>query len=880
METTYRPCILNDVREWTVHTDPERITGLADRVQARRRGAWVFEGPAGIGSSTLARAVGDALRERDFTVLEVFALPGLRDVPLGALMPLLAEPVARTDDEENAADRLQRLFARLARGTARTVLLVDDAASMDDMSSAAVHQLVQAYGVRCILTVRVGQTWSASLTRLADQGLVERVPVGPLDHARLAAQLEGAVGATVAPESLFELLERSAGHPLFLRLLLEACEDSDLVRSSERGIVLGSPPLPPRVAQIVREWIAPLTDTERVPFERLALARVLPHETLEPATLARLLTLGVAARDGDDVRMSHPLVAETVVADLPAPLREQRRREAATLLSDALALAPDDERRFALVELLARSADAPATAEVAWAAQAATWRGRHAQAVRLAERADALAVERGEDRPLEALILRGESLAILGRLDDADAAFEAALAAHTDDAGIALAASRASQYWAIRRHDSPRAAEIERTAAAAIRSEEARAFLFSATAKWRIMLGEATQLPASSGLLASSEAAAAAAALEPTLLATLSGVLSGHPQRTRDAIARGRPHAAAAQPIVRHAAELFDFAEAFLPALDGDLDRAMTALSAHATERMSEGAGMWNYALALLEYHAGRWQDASVHAATAVEQLAWRDLLAARGANLGLRAAIAAQQGDHGGAASLLRAVGPDLRRVVTADLQAAEAESWIAHRTGAPDPAAPIERAVDAAAGTGHDGWMAFTAHSAIRLGRPDRVLAVLRAIDPPPKARVFGWIVAHGEALQRGDAADLLRAADALEAAGIHAGAHDAARQALLRARETGRTDLARRARVVASRIGSALPPAITRADTGDVLSAREWDVATAAAARARNREIAERLGLSLRTVENHLASAYRKLGVSGRDELRELLTENPLD
>ena len=45
-------------------------------------------------------------------------------------------------------------------------------------------------------------------------------------------------------------------------------------------------------------------------------------------------------------------------------------------------------------------------------------------------------------------------------------------------------------------------------------------------------------------------------------------------------------------------------------------------------------------------------------------------------------------------------------------------------------------------------------------------------------------------------------------------------------------------------------------------------------AAATRLHNREIAKQFGLSVRTVENHLASAYRKLGVAGRDELAEAL------
>lgn len=56
----------------------------------------------------------------------------------------------------------------------------------------------------------------------------------------------------------------------------------------------------------------------------------------------------------------------------------------------------------------------------------------------------------------------------------------------------------------------------------------------------------------------------------------------------------------------------------------------------------------------------------------------------------------------------------------------------------------------------------------------------------------------------------------------------------------------------------------------DLRSALSAREREVADLAAAGLRSRQIAERLFLSHRTVDSHLGSAYRKLGVSSRTAL----------
>jgi DNA-binding CsgD family transcriptional regulator len=72
------------------------------------------------------------------------------------------------------------------------------------------------------------------------------------------------------------------------------------------------------------------------------------------------------------------------------------------------------------------------------------------------------------------------------------------------------------------------------------------------------------------------------------------------------------------------------------------------------------------------------------------------------------------------------------------------------------------------------------------------------------------------------------------------------------------------------LAARCEGAFTPALAHGPDADVLTRREREVAALAATGLSNREVAARLFVSLRTVENHLHRAFSKLGVSSRDEL----------
>jgi DNA-binding NarL/FixJ family response regulator len=157
--------------------------------------------------------------------------------------------------------------------------------------------------------------------------------------------------------------------------------------------------------------------------------------------------------------------------------------------------------------------------------------------------------------------------------------------------------------------------------------------------------------------------------------------------------------------------------------------------------------------------------------------------------------------------------------------------------------------------------GDEAFALYDAVRLGAPERVARRLPA---------GGVLARHAEALARGDGQGLDRVAQELEERGFALFAAEACAQAVRAHREPRAARLSRtRAVALARRCQGARTPALSGLVLGE-LTARQRQIVTLAAAGLSNRQIAERLTLSVRTVGNHLYSAYTRLGASDRGAL----------
>ena len=135
------------------------------------------------------------------------------------------------------------------------------------------------------------------------------------------------------------------------------------------------------------------------------------------------------------------------------------------------------------------------------------------------------------------------------------------------------------------------------------------------------------------------------------------------------------------------------------------------------------------------------------------------------------------------------------------------------------------------------------------------------------------------HAAAARARDARELDGAADDFEALGamlLAAEAASAAAEAFSRAGDRrAATAALRRASALAAACEGAATPGLIHATTAAVpLTGREREIAMLAAEGMTSKDIAERLYLSVRTVDNHLQHVYAKLGVSSRTGLARAL------
>jgi DNA-binding CsgD family transcriptional regulator len=299
-----------------------------------------------------------------------------------------------------------------------------------------------------------------------------------------------------------------------------------------------------------------------------------------------------------------------------------------------------------------------------------------------------------------------------------------------------------------------------------------------------------------------------------------------------------------------------------------------------------------------LALRVGSVADAERHARVALEEAGERASLSATGA---LRVLVGAltERGATAEAHEMLRTSNAPPStglRHARARLMLAEGRFEAAYATASE---VGVRRARQGRTNPTFDAWRSTAAIALAHLGRSEEAIAL--ADDELALARSFGAPIPIAgalaaraaiepdhrsratfcaESLERlaGRPAGLasmhlrLELGGALARIGLRVQARDVLRRALAEADRVGALLHAERAR--RELVATGLRPRRAAVDGAGSLTPRQRQICQLAAAGKANRAIASELYLSIKTVETHLAAAYRKLGVRTRGELSRSL------
>lgn len=852
-------------RPWPLTGRDAELDEIVASVRPGAAGILVV-GPAGVGKTRLVR---EAAARAGARVVWALASRAARPYPLGAFAGLVDVPPG------DAAAAVGRVLDDLARRRP-AVLGVDDAHLLDELSALVLHRVAVGRVVPVLVTVRDGHPAPDPVTALWKDELLPRRDLAPLDRTTTTELVARALAGPVETASAHRLWALSGGSPLFLRHLVTGeVAAGRLSPASGVWCWTGEPHVSRELAALLEHEIGALDVTVRDVVDLVALGEPLDVGTLAelaggPAVEdaeARGLVRTEAGAAGVVARLVHPLYGE-VRRDAMGLARARRLRG---LLAARLDPGTDALRRAVLgVE----SDLSPDRALLLRAAQEAL--GFHD--LPLAER---LARAAAADGDWQARLVHASTLSWLTRGEEAETIL-ADLAAHAPDGARRawVHAHRAGNLiWTLR--DPARARAVLDEAAAipdagpvGATVEAMTAALDAATGDARSALGRAVDLlgrdlPDDLTRLVVTAAVAASAAVQgrADLL---------------DAVAARQGTGASGRAI-----PVFGLADWLVLGyrLRGDVATARE-VSRDLQESSAQLPGPARLMGLVLAGHAAL-SGGDVRAAVVPLREAWAGLGPSRHefrfrarTLLATAYALAGRTDDARALADeLAHDTHPAYALYVPDDLLA---RAWSAAADGALTEA--VRHAVAAAEVAREQGEPAYEVlawQTVTQLGGAPDAVARLEALAGEVGGPRVVAALAHARAWEVLDAEALTAAGHAWEAMGDVVAAADAHAQAADVHRSAGRHGSAltatTRAHDLAGRSG-ARTPALTAAVHPLPLTRREREVVSLAARGLSNREIADRLTVSVRTAEGHLYRAGLKLGISDRARLAGVLEEPP--
>lgn len=848
----------------------------------RIAGAVVLAGEAGVGKTRLAREAVSAAERSGERTFWVAGSAATEAIPFGAVTHLLP-PL------ESGGDRfavLQTVTRSLSSADHRPTIGVDDAHKLDEASAALIYHLAVTGTAFIVATVRSGLPAPGSVTALWKDGVGERVEVQPLARAEAAAFVSVLLGGPVDAVTEEQLWRLTRGNALYLHEVVMGGRAA--TKWIERDGVWtwpGRVGAPARIVELIASRIdgqpEPLRElVELVGFGEPLAVTVLEAAGVEVGTIAAAekaaLVRTETARRDVEVRLAHPLFGEVTRAR-SSPLR---RREISRLLARASAGIdrPEDVLRTAVWHLDGGVEIPP---DVFMAASA---RALGVLDLQLAQRMASAAVDAGGGLDAEGMLALAYILC--GQFSDAELILAEVLSRDLHDlARCEFAALRA---WNLS-HGLELQAEADAvlTNAAAVITEGHDVIICQ-----RSHLSVAGGRPVE-GCAAASEVIEGPVAPRPDVM--LRALISrSQCQSLVGRYEECRLDGERAQVLYHqiHGQVWTQSREELVSALwcgrfyAGELDAAEAIVNYELGLKRAAG---WRVGTAWWTVWKGAAFLARGAVCTALAEFRAGMILVAHETHphqrvttrlMRLQQAMAASITGELDEAECALAHAEELAgpQIAVTDAWGGSAHAWIAVAHGDIDRgiALALETA-DRARDTGLYGWELLTLHQIVRFGAPERVLDRLLKLDGVIDGRLAPVYAAHAFALAEQDGPALDDVAARFAALGYKLLAAEASAHAA-RAHHLGHTSGAARAvaraRELAAHCEGARTPALALlTGPGDRLTHRESEIARLAAAGLTNRAIADRLNISVRTVDNTLAKVYNKLGINSREDLGPL-------
>ena len=829
-------------------------------------------GPAGVGKSRLLHELVDRAGRNGMAVIRAVASQSTRSIPFAPFVSLLSDGPTQ--------DRLAMLRSARRSLEALTtqyglLLSVDDAHHLDETSLAFLIGSVEDGVAVAAMTARTGETMKPDLVDLWTNGVISRADLGPLTRAEARHLTESTLGV-VSPELEGELWRLARGNPLLLHELLEGARGRSVVQGADGTWTLeGSIAESARLADLVTSRLRALPDEARRALAMVALGSPLPlavAESIAPSAVGRLEERGLVSvidfPTDPVVVPAHPLYGEILAANLP----ESHRRSAyRTLVETSLgAGGGSDPLRLAIWQSRSGSLVSPEIA-LAGAEEALV---RHDPSL-----AESLARPLGQEDERVSLVL-GRALSYQQRFAEAEEILRSKTATESAVAGDLVSIRALNLGFGLGRTDEARG--LLASAVGRIEDPAMRARLNNERAMVSAISGDFVDARAASGSVLSDDrsddVARLAAYVTLTVALAMTGDCDGMEEVVDDALDVGRGNQSAL-PFAADQIEIMHFSSMLFA---GRIDEANN-LASQAIGRIDRGSALkatWLSASGWGLGLAGQLERAAASTRSALESYRKADPFGLENQARGMLTFFRAQMGspDTSAIDDLVR-LTPAPRIKVWVD----RGRAWAAAAGGDVDTGAGIATSGGSdAVLREHFAWAALCFHDAVRMGRPELSIEELRALDASNGAHLLAVMKRHGEAALDPDPIEMEAVARAFAAKGAPLLAAEVwSEVARLCGGSGAATDAARACAISLAyqhRCEGPDTPALRARPV--LVTSREIEVALHAAAGLSSPRIADILFISARTVDNHLSSIYRKLGIGGRDDLVRVLTEPGLD